>query len=551
MPVLKYSIERLLNKLPNIKLEDLQDALFRLKCETELLEEGLIEVEINPDRPDMYSEEGIIRAVRGILGLEKGWKTPITTTTDISIANMGTTLRPYIAGAVVYNVDIQDEEDLRQLIQFQEKLHDTLGRRRKKIAIGFHDLDKLPSSQLFYKELYIDQVFFEPLGENEKRSAAEILQNTEQGQKYGHISLWENKHPFLFSGEYVIAMPPVINSNITRVEVGTRHLFIDVTGTNKDIVNKVLDIIVSNLAERPGVKVGLVEIREKDKVHYTPRLSTTKVKLSLEYVTRNLGYSLEPIKAKALLQSMRYNVNILDKNTLMVEIPPFRIDYISPIDLVEDLAIAIGYENLYPLKPQKYVRGSILLKHRLIRQIREILIGLGYTEIVQLTLTNPEYAELVDENPIRIKNPVQREYSVLRPELFVTFASILEKNQHLKKPLKLFEIGKIAYIDEDNSIIEKDMVGIVILDEENSVEKIQAPLYALLELLDIEFKVEPVCIRESLFIKGRCGRILVNNKTLAYFGEIHPKILETIGVEFPTAYAALDLEVLSEWKSKM
>ncbi len=549
MPVLKFKIDNLLKNIPHADLETIRDTLFRLKCETEILEDGFLEVEINPDRPDMYSLEGLVRAVKGLLELERGWSKPSTHDTGIVVEVSSVASRPYIAAAVVYNVNIRDDEDLRQLIQFQEKLHDTIGRRRRKVAIGFHDLDKLPSKQIYYKALRIDEIEFPPLGIGYAKKASKILIETEQGQKYGHISLKDKLHPFLLSGSDVIAMPPVINSNITRIEVGTKHLFIDVTGTSKEAVEKVLDIIVSNLAERKGASIGQVKVLYNDVYITYPSLRTIETVLDLDYVNNILGYSLEPHRAIELLGYMRYNAYFMEGKRIQVEVPPFRADYISPIDLVEDIAIAVGYEKLQPCRPEKYTRGQLLYKNEIKRILRDLLVGMGFTEVMQLSLVSPDDVEPIPRKPIYIKNPVQRDYSVLRTDLIISLLGVLRQNQLLKKPVKLFEIGRIAYLAENQEIVEKDMIALAVMDDEMSIEKIQSPLYTLLDIIGIEYSISSECT-EQIFIQGRCGSLLLGNQKLAEFGEVNPEILEKQNIEYPIAYANIDLEVLTKWSSK-
>ena len=549
MPVLKFKIDDLLKNIPHADLETIRDTLFRLKCETEILEDGFLEVEINPDRPDMYSLEGLVRAVKGLLELERGWSKPSTHDTGIVVEVSSVASRPYIAAAVVYNVNIRDDEDLRQLIQFQEKLHDTIGRRRRKVAIGFHDLDKLPSKQIYYKALRIDEIEFPPLGIGYAKKASKILIETEQGQKYGHISLKDKLHPFLLSGSDVIAMPPVINSNITRIEVGTKHLFIDVTGTSKEAVEKVLDIIVSNLAERKGASIGQVKVLYNDVYITYPSLRTIETVLDLDYVNNILGYSLEPHRAIELLGYMRYNAYFMEGKRIRVEVPPFRADYISPIDLVEDIAIAVGYEKLQPCRPEKYTRGQLLYKNEIKRILRDLLVGMGFTEVMQLSLVSPDDVEPIPRKPVFIKNPVQRDYSVLRTDLIISLLGVLRQNQLLKKPVKLFEIGRIAYLAENQEIVEKDMIALAVMDDEMSIEKIQSPLYTLLDIIGIEYSISSECT-EQIFIQGRCGSLLLGNQKLAEFGEVNPEILEKQNIEYPTAYANIDLEVLTKWSSK-
>ncbi len=550
MPVLRFKPERLLRRL-GVSLETLQALLFRLKCETDILDDGSLEVEVNPDRPDMYSEEGIIRAVSGLIGSKRGWNPPRTVNSEIELRVLGSRSRPYIVAGVVYNVNIEDEDDLLQIIQFQEKLHDTIGRRRRKVAIGLHDLDKLPSNRLSYGDAPIGEVSFVPLGGEEEFSAEEVLEETEQGRKYGNISLHGGMHPFLWSGDKVIAMPPVINSNITRIEPGTKHLFIDVTGTDPSVISKVLDIIVTNLAERRGAEVGLVKILNNGESTYTPALKTTRYTLSLDYVNKTLGYSTNPLILEDALSRMRYNVISVAEKSLQLEVPPFRADIISEIDLVEDIAIALGYETLYPVAPFKPTRGGLLAETRIARAVRTLLIGLGFTEMKQLMLTGPGTLNAMglESISIRVSNPVQQEYSILRPRLAVSLLSILRENQHAKKPVKIFEIGRVAY-KKDNMPTEEERVAIALMDDEVSVEMIQSPLYAALDSLGISFKVRQGC-REPYLLSERCGTILIGDLELGYFGEVNPSTLEKLQVEYPVAVAELSLEVLAKWRSKM
>ncbi len=554
MPVLKFNIDFFAEQVKPLTLEEARELLFRLKCETDILESEEIEIEVNPDRPDMYSIEGIRRALHGIAGIEFGWKEPPVRDSGLVLRVGDVPQRPFIAAAVVYNVNIDSEDYLKQLIQFQEKLHDTIGRRRRKVAIGFHDLEKMPGKSVEYKLLNVREARFKPLGLDEERTAAWVLESTEQGRSYGRLSLGESgEHPFLLAGGEIIAMPPVINSNLTRVEVGTRHLFIDVTGTSKEYVEKVLDIIVSNLVERKGATIGEVKTISQNKTVFYPLLRQERVELNLGFVREVMGYYVTKAAAARALEMMRFNivgVRGSKMDSLLVAIPPFRADYIAPIDLVEDIAMAIGYDRLYPLGRPISTRGSFLSKTRLYRAVRELLVGLGFTEVLQLTLISPTLAGFSERKPVEIKNPVQYEYSVLRTDILLSLLQVLKDNQHVRKPIRIFEIGKVAFIEEGN-IVENDEIGLAIMDDETSVEEIQSPLYALLESLEVSFKARSNCTRK-VFLKGRCGTLLgETGEAFAEYGEIDPSVLEQLGIEYPIAAAVIDGGVLLSWRSRM
>jgi len=535
MPVLKFNPERIMN-LTGLGINALEEALFSLKCETSINNENQLEVEINPDRPDMFIGEGIARAVKGIIGNEIGFKEYDYENTKFKLVNESPFSRPIISAAVIYNVNL-DNDFLVELIQFQEKLHEGIGRKRRKVAIGIHDLSKVPSNELKYKDVNIYNKMV-PLGSSNYTSIQEILKNTDQGIKYGSISLRGNLHPAFISGDEIISLPPVINSNTTRLDEKTRDLLIDVTGTDPYYVNKTLDIIVSNLAERKDAKIGKVEIVEKENIKYTPFMEKEEKIINPDYVNEILGEKLIGEEIAYHLMRMRYNVS-LDNNEIKVIIPPFRADIISDIDLIEDIAMSIGYNIIKPNKPKVMLRGSLTDMTMLKRKIRDIMIGLGFTEIQSLTLVSSRILkDLGEQNYIEVLNPVTNDFDSLRPNLFVSMIMAMKSNVMSSKPVKLFEIGKIVE-KVSGKPLDKERISIAIMDESLSYEDIQSVVYSLLKLLNLEFKV--LSSSNKFLIKGRSADLIINNKPVGFFGEVNPYILEKFSLEYPIVYGELDL----------
>ncbi len=544
MPVLRFPYNRL-EKLTGLNLNSLEEILFRLKCEMDTLDE-YIEIEVNPDRPDMYIGEGIARAVNGLLGKRRGWKIEEPIDSGLILYNDKPEGRPYIAAGVVYNVNVS-ESYIEELVQFQEKLHDTIGRRRRKIAIGLHDLRKLPGRVLRYKlSPYSEEMT--PLGKpDEKWSIKEVLENTPQGLKYSYISSTPRGHPALYAGDEIIAIPPVINSDITRIESGTRDLFIDVTGNDRNTVNKVLDIITSTLAERDNARIGYVRIFEDKSDNTTPLLLAKTVSLDINAARRVLGSELDSFTIMDSLSRMLYNVEIVREGYRVI-VPPFRVDVISYIDLIEDIAIAIGYENIGYNRPTTIEPGKLLPETLVTRVLRDLAIGLGFTEVMQLTLTSPSILNTIGiKDFVEVENPVQLEYSALRPSLIPSLLSILSRNQHARKPVKIFEIGNVILPGEPPP--DEIRFGLAIMDDEVGYEDIQAYVYSIMRVLNIDFNVEKYS--HDMFIPGRSARILLNNEVLAVLGEINPVILQSLGINYPVALAEIRVEVLAKWISRM
>ncbi|MEB3859774.1 MAG: phenylalanine--tRNA ligase subunit beta [Desulfurococcales archaeon] len=541
MPVIRVELERL-KSLTGLGEEELQDALFMLKCETEITEDGEIAVEVNPDRPDMFIGEGIARAVKGLLGKEKGWKPPTLVDSGLEITVSRVPTRPFIAGIVAYDLNV-DDTFLRELIQFQEKLHEGLGRDRRKLAIGLHDLDKLPSKDIRYRMSGLNTVF-KPLGSPRAMSGAEILEKTEQGVKYGSISLQGSLHPFLYSGDQVIAMPPVINSDITRVEPGTRSVFIDVTGTDLELVLRVADLIASTLAEREGSRIASVKVHGINGVERTPTMETRVVSLDVGQASKLVGIGLGVDECIELLRKARFEAYPSTiEGAVEVKIPPFRLDIINYVDLVEEIAMMIGYDRLEPSTSKRIMKGSLLRETLLSRKLRDLLVGLGFTETMQLTLTSPHLAKLLGgPRYVEVANPVQAEYSVLRTTITGSLLLVLARSQHRAKPVKIFEIGKVAYIEEGR-VLEDLRLGIAYLDEEVSYEDVQAPIYAILRLLGVSYNVDEW--PSPYLIQGRSSRIVVGGEPIGWMGEVQPRVLEAMGIEYPVAVAEVSIERLS------
>ncbi len=552
MVKLRFSAERLV-EVSGFEIDVLRDSLFRLKCETEE-SGGFVEVEVNPDRPDMFSAEGIGRAVRGLMSVELGWSPPNLVDTGISILNEFPQSRPIIAGAVVYDVKV-DEPFLQELIQFQEKLHETLGRRRRKVAIGLHDLSKVRGEKLTYTLVDLDTTM-EPLGVGKKVTVRETLRITEQGAKYGGLSLVEKDgrvlHPaILDGGGKIVSLPPVINSENTKVEAGTRDLFIDVTGTDEQAVNQVLGVLVLNLVERRGARLGYVTLLGRDSpTKVSPSLDTRRQKVNVNYVNRVLGTDLTIDEASLALLRMRHAVDplALSEGELVALVPPFRVDVIGLIDLVEDIAIAIGYDSpmLSPAEPPVMPTGSLTVMTRLARRSRDLMIGLGFTELLSYLLTSYNLLEVmgIADQAVRVKNPVQADLDALRPSLVPSLLTAMAYNVMKKKPVRLFEIGKVA-IRRVNDVEEERRLGAGLMDDAVGYEDVQAVAYSYLRSLGLSPSATPLAETRFL-LEGRAAELLADGRPVGIIGEVRPVVLERLNIDYPVAVFEISLDRVLE-----
>lgn len=548
MPTITVSKNRLL-KLVGKELTDdeLGELLFNIKIEASKLESGeLWELEITPDRLDMLMSEGIARVLRGVLELEVGMpkykivETPITVRVDPTVSQV----RPYIAAAVVYGYNM-DFKALEELIQAQEKLHQTLGRDRRKVAIGIHNLKPVSTSKLEYVAKPIREVRFRPLDEFREMSGVEILSNLEKGVKYKSLIEHTGLAPlFQTVNGTVLSMPPIINSELTRVTENTRDILIDVTGPDVQAIETTINLLVYGLAEN-AESIGRVKVvYPEGQVKTYPKVEVETLKVTSNYISKAIGVDLAVEEAKHHLEKMRFNVKVHPENVLVVEVPPYRYDVLHPIDLVEDVAISIGYSNLEPTPPKIYSVGKESNRVSRIRLVRELMTGLGFQEIYTFMLSNSRFMMEVLEwgfEPVKILNPISPLYDCVRSWLTPNILSFLAENQHSQHPIRVFEVGDVVVLDStlpENSKTQTKLAT-AILHSRAGYKDVQSALYTLFRELEVELEV----IEDTypFLVEGRSVTVYVKKVKVGFMGEVHPKILQKYGLEFPVSIFEVNL----------
>ncbi len=237
MGVIDFEFKRLKKEInKEITLEELEAALFNFGLEIDSYDEDtdILKVEITAERIDLLSFYGFKRALESYLSLKK--YSPLTLLdsnqkvfVDQSAINYGN----YTMCAIVKNLSLDDEK-IKEIINIQEKLHLTYGRKRKSVAIGIYPLDKI-SFPITFKADFPETIKFIPLGETKEMSGCEILEKHPAGIDYSH--LLKDKQRYLFfkdSNNKILSMPPIINSQETgKVTVDTNEVFLECTGQNK------------------------------------------------------------------------------------------------------------------------------------------------------------------------------------------------------------------------------------------------------------------------------------------------------------------------------
>jgi len=539
MPVVTLYWDEL-ERLVGVDRETILKRLPMLGCDIERVEEDHLDVEFFPNRPDLYSVEGVARALRGFLDIELGYKNYEVKKGNWKIYVDPSVLevRPKIAGCVVKGLKMSDEV-IRSLMEVQEDLHWTIGRNRRKMAIGVHDLSKV-NFPLTYKT--VDSSFaFVPLDFDRVMTVEEILKEHPKGKQFAFILAGRDRYPMIVDdrGE-AISFPPIINAEKTRVTESTTDLFIDVTGFDEN-VDKALNILATMLSDRGGI-IESVEIIYPDKTYVTPDLSPRRMKVSKSEIEGLLGFKLSDDEIKLALERMRFGVEKIDENCVEVLVPPYRADIMHEWDIIEDIAIGYGYDRIKPEYPQTNAIGATHPWNEIRELAREIMIGLGFLEVITFTLTSEkvQYDYMRRERPkpwevfVPVMHPLTEEHTIVRTDILPKLLEVLSQNKHHPMPQKIFEVGDVVI-----AMKNRLRLAACVTHSRANFAEIRSVVQAVMKELDLKWSAEES--DDPAFIEGRRADVIVNGKKVGVFGEIHPEVLENFELVNPVAGFEIDL----------
>jgi phenylalanyl-tRNA synthetase beta chain len=520
-----------------LSLEELARILETLKCDLEEVRGDTIVYEASHDRPDMFSAEGLGRSV----GVYKGSRKPIKYVVEDSPTYLDVSeapeYRPYAFLAIVENLEL-DEEAVRQIFQLQEKLHATYCGDRELVSIGLYDLDKVKPP---IKYVEVENASYRPLGYENVMSLDEILRTTEKGLKYAHL-VRHRRYPLLIDSEgQVLSFPPILNAEDNKVTEETRRVVIDVTGTEPYLMMKMLNVITTSVSERSrNPVIRKVSIKGSSPFPYSPMLEETVVEVGRGHVTSLLGIDPIQVKGPRLLESMGYWIQSLSEDRVVVKVPPYRVDVLSYVDVIEDLAISYGYNELGGEISNPPHFGRINPLERFSEYLREIMLGLGLQEVLNFMLTDPEILALTSEEGfVRVRNPKMKTYSAVRNSLLPTILTSVKTNSSKRRRLEIFEIGDVVRLEENTLPKYAKKLAYGLAGDGYTLTDGLVVLKSLMKTIGASYELRKTS--RKLLIEGRAAEILVNGESVGVVGEVSPEVLINLSIYIPTTVAEVDI----------
>jgi phenylalanyl-tRNA synthetase beta chain len=576
--------------------DELREDMFALGLEYEgETDDGEFELEFAPDRLDRLSVEGVARSLRYQYGDDRGVYVPTTNDADwtIEVDADVPDERPYVTGAVVRGLDM-DEAALESLIQLQEKLHATMGRQRAKGAIGVHDLTMLkgqvgatggedtpeeeadPRTEIAaptgnsvrYTGIGRRGDRFVPLEENHEMTPQEVLMAHHTANKFSDLVDDYESMPAIYDDVGMFSFPPIINGKRTEVTTDSRDLFIEMTGTDQWTIDHMLNIVCYALDARGG-RVEEVEVEYADDASgdyagntlVRPNFETRTKTVDHPDIESMLGVDLDGEEVVDLMQRAGLDAEAEDYDasedalSYEVEIPPYRVDVLHPVDVIDDVGRAFGFNELDPKYPDVSTVGGRHERSRLERATRKTLVGLGFEDLLNFHLVSEDAnyerpgvergsGALGGGEPAVIGEPYSEDYEIVRTWALPSVMLVLENNTHRSYPQHLSEVGLAIEQDETQPTLvdERHTVAAAVADHDASYEDAKASLQALCRAFDVELATPPT--EHPTFISGRTADIVIDGRKVGVIGEVHPKVLVEYDLEVPVAAFEFDLDAL-------
>ena len=549
------------------------DWLTKIGCPVEKNNDEHIDIEVFPDRPDLLSHETLAKASRSFLNYKientnmEVKKGNGTVKVDKSLEGV----RPIIMSAIVRGVKTGDsieekEKFIQTLMDHQEKLHLTLGRKRKLSSIGVHDLEKIKPP---FRYETVDSSFkFIPLSEDFEMSIAEILDKHPKGIEYAHLMKDVTKFPIILdSKDDVISFPPIINGEQTTVTKETKDFFIDVTGLDERSCEACLLLICLALGERGGIIENLEISFSGKKTITTPNGESINYRVPESLIHKILGLKLSNSQIRESITKMggeliesrtvtdgpnnaeRWSDCVIGEIEHIISMPRWRSDIMHPIDIVEDIAIGFGYENLPEQMSSVHLDSIPLKSAQMNRRIRSSLRALGLQEIQSLTLSNDrdqfERTRWKSKGMVtNIANPISKDHTILRQYILPSLLQILSANRHQELPQRIYELGHIINESKNNYAFSWSCAEV-------GGGFTAAKGFAQSIIRDLGIKIDEVSFQaieeeNGPWLLGRGAKIVVQGIEIGQFGEIDPIVSEKYGLKTPIHAGEFSIEEISK-----
>lgn len=573
-------------------------------------------IDVPANRYDLLCIEGMARSLRTFLGLEKppvyALVEPAARLTMVVDSATTDTIRPFVACAVLRGMDFTDPVVYKSFIELQEKLHQNICRRRTLVAIGTHDLATVTGPFRYAAEAP-ELIEFAPLTDSSKcYKAKPLLDHYRTSAESKHLKPYTNiiydspLYPVIRDAENrVLSMPPIINGAHSRIQAHTTDVLIECTGTDETKANVVCDTVVTMFSQYCGFRIEPVTVEYRagasvTRVETTPKLSTRLCSAPMATVRGTIGLTLEELscdQAVKLCEKMQLTPAsyCAETDVITVTVPPTRSDIYHSVDVIEDIAIAYGYNNVPERLPKTLTVGCGTRENGFSDLLRDEVSRAGYVECLTHGLCRmdenfdklrhgPEivgsdaYHQLTQQ-AVTLSNPASEDFEIVRTTLLVGALKTLQHNKRhaIRGGMKLFELSEVVLRDAQADVGARNERRLVatytgatagfevihgLLDRVMQCAMIPpAAAYAADSLKGsesvptastarggLEYTIVPD--PDSTYFPGRGAQVVLQmpdgsqRQVVGKFGVLHPEVLAHFEIDFPTSSLEINVDKL-------
>ena len=310
---------------------------------------------------------------------------------------------------------------------------------------------------------------------------------------------------------------------------------------------------------------GKISMNIKD-VYPNP-IEDFKVSLKYDYVNSLIGKDIPVSTVKSIVTSLEMKIDSENEEGLELSVPPYRVDVQRPCDVVEDILRIYGYNNVEiptQLKSSLVIKGFEDKKHKLENLVGEQLVGEGYNEILNNSLTKGSYYDNLnnyhEDNLVKIMNPLSSDLNVMRETLLFGGLETVAYNANRKNPdLRLFEFGNVYIYNPENKNEDNPMQAYkeekhlalwvsgkrvsgcwAHPDEDSSFFEIKAAVINIFRRIGLSLASVDMSdgnnniFNKSISIKNKGGKLL------AEMGVLSNTLLKKTGITSPVYYADIN-----------
>jgi phenylalanyl-tRNA synthetase beta chain len=552
----------------------------------------IYKIDIPANRYDLLCIEGLITALRVFRKQNKNPDFVVEKPKYKIVVKSATgAIRPHVVCAVLRDVSF-DKEGYNSFLDLQDKLHFNICRRRSLVSMGTHDLSKVDcSGPLVFDARKPEDIGFVPLTQTKHYdNARDLLDFYRSDPSVKHIKEYTDLiynspvYPVILDAkDRVMSLPPIINSDFSKMSQETKDIFIEITAIDENKANIVLNTLVSMFSRycaKPN-HVESVEVVYEDsgRTVVTPDMSCRPMTASVKYLNSISGVNLDPTQILELLDKMMLAGSYDSANhAVTVLVPPTRSDILHPCDVAEDMAIAYGYNNLKKRPLTTVTVGRQQPINQLTDLLRYEIAQAGFTEVLTLGLCSlaENYTMLRRENDgrsVSLSNPATKEFQVCRTSLLPGILKTMRQNRALaiSKGVRLFEVSDVVLRDESNPIGAKNRrrVAALYIGPSAGFGVVHGLVDRIMELVEVdptneynemdksrcilkhsETQYEIVHGDDPTFMPGQCADVVLISKdadspkpmAIGTFGILHPEVLKAFNLEYPCSMLEMDLE---------